>query len=147
MIDLKEYAKKWIHTYIHTNLYSAKIVRTNLNRLKTFRTHRITVQSVRIPGVSCKEVLGAFTVWTQAERSGSIVDNHITRVACTVTNTGVWTRAATHTVGLTWLTPLPLICVCWLWTLDHTVRAILFVAAWITVICLLHSARHTGPLR
>jgi len=72
--------------------------------MNKFNAHRIIVRIFRIicTFMSCKEILGTFAVWSQAKRRGSTMDDdHITRIACTCTNSCVWPGAPALTVGTT----------------------------------------------
>jgi len=104
-------------------------------------THDVTPAGSFISDISCIEVLGTFAVWTQAERTSRVVDNNITWPTCTIAKPIVWTSAAIHTVGLTWLTVARSIGVRWLRTFCYTVRAIFEVTARVARICALQTER------
>jgi len=106
-----------------------------------FHTHNITPPGSFIRDISRIEVHWTFAVRTQADRTSRVVDDDITRPTCTVTKPIVWTRAAVHTVGLTWLTTARSIGVCRLRTLCYAVRAVLEVTAGVARICALQTER------
>ena len=70
-----------------------------------FYTHIVISIGLTVADVSCIVVVGTVAVSSQAERTGSVVDDHITKPTGAFTNAIVRTSAATHTIDKTRLTP------------------------------------------
>ena len=70
-----------------------------------FHTHGVTSTGMTVTCVSWIVVVGAVAVSSQAERTRSVVDDHMTGPAGAGTNAIVRTSTATHTVDITRLTP------------------------------------------
>ena len=131
------------NNYIYTSKTGKLHVNSEINYMYKVYTHIVAFPSLIVTYESCKVVTGTVTEWTQAERTGGVVDDHITRPACSITNTILWTGAATHTVSMAWLTPPCSIRERRRGTLCYTERAVLVVATRVTFICALHSYIYT----
>jgi len=75
-------------------------INSEIYHIHEFYTHIITFLGLIITYGSCEIVTGTVTELTQTERTGGVVDDHVTRPAGSITNSILWTGAATHTVGM-----------------------------------------------